>query len=215
MSLSDPRAVTKWAGRLRQRSCWLAALGGVMGRKSARAYARQQAARGAGALVRGFSRGESRRAGSDESLSAIPYEKFRPAVCAFRPADLLPQVAMVAADVGEVDPEDRTGVWRTLPPWAFAAIGRESLLYGNDHRRGKRVDSAEVRRLVAMFNRTYDPDEKPDAVALLHQVAYEQFPYQDYELGELARTFLLLTGIAEAGRRQFTMADMEEVLAVR
>ena len=74
------------------------------------------------------------------------------------------------------------------PPWAIAAIARESILYGNDHRHTP-VEEGTVRQLMGAFNNTYDPVD--GLAAMLTPLAYEQFPYQESPLEELSRIYAL------------------------
>lgn len=74
------------------------------------------------------------------------------------------------------------------PPWAIAAIARESILYGNDHRHAP-VDEGTVRQLMGAFNNTHDPVD--GLAAMLTPLAYEQFPYQESPLEELSRIYAL------------------------
>lgn len=116
---------------------------------------------------------------------SMAYREFRQIVRRYRPSDLIPALAGYSAEAF------REGEWpdpTRNPPWAIAAIARESILYGNDHRHTP-VDRGTVRQLVGAFNKTYD---KVDGTAgILTPLAYEQFPYQESPIEELSRVHAL------------------------
>lgn len=113
------------------------------------------------------------------------YSEFRQMVRRYRPSDLIPALAGYSAEAF------REGEWpdpTRNPPWAIAAIARESILYGNDHRHTP-VDKGTVRKLVRAFNNTYD--KVNGTAAILTPLAYEQFPYQESPIEELSRAHAL------------------------
>lgn len=78
---------------------------------------------------------------------------------------------------------------RTRNPWAVSAMARESLLFGNEYR-NKVAAERDVDRLYNAFNFAFDPfpDSNPRIDAILTPLLYEQFPYQESQFPELART---------------------------
>lgn len=76
-------------------------------------------------------------------------------------------------------------------PWAMAAIARESILYGNEHRHGV-VDERTIPTLVRTFGDTYDELGDPSIASIMTPLAYEQFPYQESGFEEMARVAALL-----------------------
>ena len=113
------------------------------------------------------------------------YREFRESVRRYRPSDLIPALARYSAEAY------RDSEWpdpRGNPPWAIAAIARDSILHGNDHRHAP-VDKGTVRKLVGAFNNTYDKVD--GTAAILTPLAYEQFPYQESRIEELSRAHAL------------------------
>jgi hypothetical protein len=107
----------------------------------------------------------------------------------YRPSDLLPQVAALATQIS--GPEQRDG-WRELAPWSLAAIARESLLGGNEHRQPRTIAEVDVRRLNAFFVASYDgPVPDPIVLRIFTTVAYEQFAWQESDKEELLRSVVL------------------------
>jgi hypothetical protein len=144
--------------------------------------------------------------GQPNRESSIRYTDFIQAVRRYRPSDLLPAVAQVAIAYAESDVQQ----WRSVPPHALAAIARESLLNSNEHRANHAVSAQDVLRLVGLFNNTYDPDPGFNALAVMSRHAFEQFRYQEFDLGGLARTLLLLNHITNEPRSRVTRQEIEE-----
>lgn len=80
-----------------------------------------------------------------------------------------------------------------FPPWIYAAMARDCVLYSNDHR-GKPVDDRAVTRMRNLFSISHDEKEDhPDFsyLSVLGGYVYEQIPYQVPIKEELARAYLL------------------------
>lgn len=126
--------------------------------------------------------------------AAPRFRDVRQAVRAYRPTDLVPALARVACTVS--DPEaDSLDRWRRLSPWGLAALARESLLHGTEHRPARRVADEDVHSLHNRFAFAYDPrprSEQDVVLGILARTAHEQFPYQESDGEELARSYNLL-----------------------
>lgn len=77
------------------------------------------------------------------------YQEFVQACRTFRPSQLVPAIARVSAALGEPPYSDE--VKRKVPPWGLATIARESLLYGNEHRRASVSEAAVTGLLLRHF----------------------------------------------------------------
>lgn len=111
---------------------------------------------------------------------------FRQRVRRYRPSDLLPALASHSADravrnVREPERERYSDV-----PWAVAAIARDSIQFGNEHRHGK-VSADTVARLISAFNQSFDEPADSDPAGFLTAMAYEQLPLQESEFEEMSR----------------------------
>ncbi|MDX6244040.1 MAG: hypothetical protein QOE76_1763, partial [Frankiales bacterium] len=138
------------------------------------------------------------------------------AVRRYRPSDLLPALARVSAAISDRD-ENSLEVWVSqASPWGLAALARESLTGGSEDRRHKRVDQADVLALHAMFAASYDEspdDETKSVLSIMTRHAYEQFPYQESDWDEVARTFALLDGALRASSTTtLTVGTLENML---
>lgn len=118
------------------------------------------------------------------------FANFRQGVRAHRPSELLPAIATIASGMSD---EGFDQIWSKLSPWALAAIARESILYGNEHRSAPVTEKALI-QLLNLFNLSFDPDpvNEWDSGTALTSITAEQFPYQESIYSELARTHLLL-----------------------
>nr|WP_296778974.1 nuclease-related domain-containing protein [Rhodococcus sp. (in: high G+C Gram-positive bacteria)] len=114
------------------------------------------------------------------------YQDFKQMVRRYRPSNLIPGLARFSAErYGEGEWSDDE---RSCPPWGVAAIAREAILYGNEHRHGE-VDQGTVARLLLAFNRSHDKIE--GAAKILTPMSYEQFPYQESQFEEMSRIYAL------------------------
>lgn len=125
---------------------------------------------------------------------SIRFDEFRQVVRRYRPSDLLPLLGSMASSI-EGPPYD-IQMMRTAPPWAFALIARESVLWGNEHRRtGTTAD--DLRLLLNAHNNIDEEASRPEdrsVHSIVTRHAYEQFPYQESMFEELSRTHALLIG---------------------
>lgn len=133
-------------------------------------------------------------------MRRVRYADFRQAVRRHAPSEILAFLSARAAAKQPLamgwDEEWAQG----YPPWVYAAIAREAILYGNEYRRAK-VDEEIFRQLRNLMTESHDahPDRDGNPVALLGGYAYEQFPYQTSIMEEIARPYLLMT--SESGDR--------------
>jgi hypothetical protein len=150
------------------------------------------------------------------SAYSHPYRVFRQAVRKYRPSQLLPVVAGIAAQHSELTGRQLLAA----RPWAQAAIAREAILYGNEHRSGE-ASVEDVRDLLRSFDQTYEPGLGADPVrnsanAILHRLAYEQFPYQESIYEEICRSqVLLVDGSREIETQVIHQSGLESLLGTR
>ncbi|BAS11758.1 hypothetical protein AHiyo8_00610 [Arthrobacter sp. Hiyo8] len=120
------------------------------------------------------------------------YSEFRQATRRHAPSELIPAVAAAAAlQVYEKD----VAKWaKGVPPWAYAAMARDCLLYSDEHRY-KKVDDQAIIWMRNILNDVYEPDERlvADIFAMISGYVYEQSFYQKDEMQEMARSYLLYT----------------------
>lgn len=143
----------------------------------------------------------------------IPFRDFRQEVRRHRPSDLLPTLAALALAGG--DPPFSAQWLATMPPWAIALAARESILWGNEHRK-EGVTGDDLRRLFNAHNDVVGvPRERDDnfVLGMLTQVAYEQFPYQESIFEEVSRTHaLLVDGLSAVNLEVLSEKAWEEML---
>lgn len=134
-------------------------------------------------------RAQRRRDSIGYNTPAPRYTEFRQKVRRHRPSELLPVIARITA---HMQPAPFDDVWRMVSPWACSAIGRESLLYGSEHR-SQAVDQASLRRIFNAWNLAHD--DNPDGVdvtGLLTGILHEQFPYMTSPKSEITRSYLMM-----------------------
>lgn len=142
-------------------------------------------------------------------MRRVRYSDFRQAVRRHAPSELIPFLSARAAAKQPLAMGWDDGWASDYPPWVYAAIAREAILYGNEHRRA-RLDEEAFRQLRNLMTESHDahPDRDENPVALLGGYAYEQFPYQTSIMEEIARPYLLMA----AGAGQPPAADWERLL---
>jgi hypothetical protein len=122
--------------------------------------------------------------------SRVRYSDFRQACRAHKPSELLPYLASFSArknGLGKL----QIDVMKSTPPWTVAAIARESLLWGNEHR-DKPVTWAAVAKL---FNLIRDVEVVPEQTSLMRimtPIVQEQFAYWRSPQVEMARALAVL-----------------------
>jgi hypothetical protein len=134
---------------------------------------------------------------------------------AYRPTELVPAIARVSSALGEPPYADE--VKRRWPPWGLAAIARESLLYGNEHRDKAVRDEGMVALLRKFFDadvpREPAPGDTGVLVSLVTPILYEQFPWQESMYEELARSHaLMIEGLADVSTKVISESALAEVL---
>ena len=126
----------------------------------------------------------------------LRYPDFVQRVRRYRPSELLPAVAAVAARLASAEREGAgPQAWRRVSPWGLAAIAKVSICNGNEFR-SARVGDDTVERLCLAYHSIYDPAvfRDPDlgrVEAMMVRFAYEQFGYQESIFAELTRTWAL------------------------
>lgn len=158
---------------------------------------RQQREQMTEAAINGFARAARSRGRGlvRPDQRALSFREFRQVVRRRRPSDLLPALAAIAASDHE-SPYNVRGMGG-LRPWAIALIARESVLWGNEHRK----EGIATKDLVDLHNALVNLDmpvgdgaEEGESalLSMLTRLVYEQFPYQESLFEELARTHAAL-----------------------
>lgn len=149
------------------------------------------------------------------SRSVVPsFLEVRQRVRRYRPSDLLPAVARVACDISdrEADSFER---WRGASPWGLALLARESVLRATTYRPARRVTDSDVLELLNLLNVAHDKGpqgERDRALGVLARAAYEQFPYQESDAEELARSWALLHDANAQAETGLTASDVDELV---
>lgn len=122
-------------------------------------------------------------------VPSLPYAHVVQAARAFRPSDLVPAIAARAVcPTLDLRFED---IRETLPH-TLAALARDSIVYGNEHR-ARPLTQADLDRLVALAaNAFVGPDGDAGGLAeILGAMAFDQLPFQESRFQELSRAFAL------------------------
>lgn len=137
------------------------------------------------------------------------YASVQQKVRAYRPSMLLPALAAYAATpIG--DPRSLAD----RAPWAVAALAKESIVRGNEYRPAT-VPPDVAERLVHAFNNAFDlPAGDFDLPELMIPIAYEQFPYQETNFTDLARTQALFLETELPSSAGPSVAQWEDALGV-
>jgi hypothetical protein len=121
----------------------------------------------------------------------LGYLEFRQMVRRYRPSDLVPVLASYSASLDLANGGHRVRSDGTDQPWIPSAIGRESVLYGNEYRSGS-ITATTMGDLYAAFNSTDDWPASPSVSDLMTPLLHEQFVYEESPFEELSRIFALL-----------------------
>lgn len=101
-----------------------------------------------------------------------------------------------------------------IPPWAYAAMARDCLIF-SDERRKKAVDERALRYMRNLYMEAYEgpQSDRPTLFSLVVGHLYEQTWYQTSVEHDLARTYLLLTAAIPGGQHAHPgESDWEELL---
>lgn len=101
-----------------------------------------------------------------------------------------------------------------IPPWAYAAMARDCLIF-SDERRTKAVDERALRYMRNLFMEAYEGPQsgRPTLFSLVVGHLYEQTWYQTSVEHDIARTYLLLTAPIPDGQHVHPdESDWEELL---
>lgn len=126
-------------------------------------------------------------------LRRVRYSDFRQAVRRHAPSELIRFLSARAAAEQPLAMGWDPGWANGYPPWVYAAVARDSIMYGNEHRRA-RVDENAFTQLRNLMTESHDPhpDRDQNPVTLLGGYAYEQFQYQTSIMEEVTRPYLLM-----------------------
>lgn len=94
-------------------------------------------------------------------------------------------------------------IFMETPPWALAAVAKASILHGNSHRRSVPQERDIV--TACWMHENLVPEELDhshlnSAFAIMARTLYEQFPYQEHGLAELARPVVFFDDYAGSRR---------------
>lgn len=138
---------------------------------------------------------------------ADSFGEFVQRVRRYKPSELIPVIARLSASRPLIPTRDDE--WLRRPPWALAAMARESILYGNEFR-GNLVNEAVLDQLFNSFAQLSDPRAETTLNTILTPLVHEQFPHHESLFEEVARSQALF-GHAIPGIDPF---PWEEVIGV-
>ncbi|WP_203818964.1 hypothetical protein [Paractinoplanes ferrugineus] len=126
------------------------------------------------------------------SAREYTYEEFNSFVRRFHQEALLKAVAQRSLRVPlRLSSDDRsTLLFQQTPPWALAAVAKASILHGNAYRSAQPREQHIV--TACQMHENLVPEELEHSelnspFAIMARTLYEQFPYQEHGLAELAR----------------------------
>lgn len=145
------------------------------------------------------------------------YADFRQRCRAYRPSELVPAIAAIAARQGE--PPYSDFVKTRFPPWGLAAAARESLLYGNEFRSGL-IHERTIETLMHFFQESADiplaeQNSSDFVLAMITRLTYEQFPWQESIFEEVARSHAwLVEGLPNIEAEVISETSMHDMLGM-
>lgn len=158
--------------------------------------------------------GDGRVPGRRGGRQVTSYLDFRQAVRRHAPSELLPYAAAHAARHLRF-PLTMSQTWvKGFPPWFYAALARESIVYGNELR-DKPVNDRAMIYMRNLFTESHGwpRDGEMNLARLFSGIMYEQFPFQTSVKEELARPYLLFADTEVRERYAFPgPGDWEPVL---
>lgn len=133
-------------------------------------------------------------------LTGGRYEYFQQAVRRFPRRELLTLTASVASELAATNEHALVISGKTTPvtQYALAAVAKEAVLRGNEHR----AQVASIRDLQRICDRFHnateslDPKDPHFLSTLMVQTSFEQFPWQHSDFEELARSHALYVDAA-------------------
>jgi hypothetical protein len=125
-----------------------------------------------------------------EDGPSISYNDFRRACARHRPSELLPFLGRYSAEThGLADLQSQR--LRSLPPWNFATVARECLLWGKEIP-GYRVNQRAVARLFNMLRDVTQYGDDPTLAEIVTPIMHDQFPYQGNPYTDTGRAIAIL-----------------------
>ncbi len=109
--------------------------------------------------------------------------------------------ALAAMEPGWCDPDADLQGGLPVSPWAVATIAMVSLDKSNDHRGADQVAEADIRFLCAAYNTVHESSADADEHFVLRTLlrpAVAQFPFQESDFEEVARTVALVNAGVDA-----------------
>lgn len=140
------------------------------------------------------------------------YKDFVQRVRRYRTSDVIRALATIPTE--HFEPGTPMPKWRTVNPWAAAAIAREALVCGNENRERHVLSSKELNDLFIAFGASHDEtgDALEDVVLnIMTRHAYEQFSSQESVIEELSRAVILFQGGID-GDHKIICDEVERVL---
>jgi hypothetical protein len=126
------------------------------------------------------------------SSSETSYQEFSSFVRRFHQESLLIAVSQVSLRVPlRLDPQNPGArLFQRTPPWALAAVAKASILHGNPYR-STVPQERDIVKACQMYENLIpeelDHADLNSAFAIVARTLYEQFPYQEHGLNEIAR----------------------------
>ncbi|XTZ18261.1 hypothetical protein ACQSSU_13260 [Micromonospora echinospora] len=102
--------------------------------------------------------------------------------------------------------------FKATPPWALAAVAKASIVHGNAHRSTLPQERDVVMACHMHNNLVADELDQPElnsAFAIMARTLYEQFPYQEHGLANLARPIAFFEDYS--GRKPLTVISKESL----
>lgn len=120
----------------------------------------------------------------------VTHDEFVARVRRHRPSELLPMIARAAIHSADRDRYLRDG-HRVVTPWALGSAAKESILWGNEHRRSG-VTATDIVEMCAAFASLDDPLSRDDGSttstvpSFFTRMTNEQFVFQMSYFEEIA-----------------------------
>lgn len=142
------------------------------------------------------------------------YKDFVQKVRRYRTSDVIRALAAITTE--HFEPGTPFSKWRTINPWAAAAIAREALICGNEKREPHVLSFKELEALFLAFGWAHDETgDAPEDVVLniMTRHSYEQFSSQESVIEELSRAAILFQGGTD-GDHKIICDEVERVFGL-
>lgn len=126
------------------------------------------------------------------STPSFTYRDFIQRCRQHSPSVFLPTVSSLPPETFDADIDFQN--WRIINPWSVAAMTREIMVSSNEFRGIGPMSPLQLQRLSDAFHNSFDKGDENDphlALRILIRHATEQFPSQESDFEEIARTIAL------------------------